>query len=234
LFARLAYPFCHYIVTPAALGHEDYGPRHLTYAGYQELAYLHPAHFTPRPSALQELGLESDRPLFVLRLVALRGHHDAAASGLPLEATRALVRRLADRGRLLITAEGELLPEFERHRFALPAERLHDVLAAASLYVGDSQTMAMEAAVLGIPGIRCNSFVGRISVLEELEHRYGLTRGFLPARADDLLRTVDEWLAAGPRLREEWRGRRDRMIEESVDLSEWQWQTLLERARRDD
>lgn len=230
LFSRLAYPFCHYVVTPAALAHEAHGRRHLTYRGYQELAYLHPAHFEPDRRALRELGIDPERPHFVLRLVALRGHHDTGARGLPLEATRELVRRLALRGRVLITSEAVLRPEFEPYRFSLPAERLHDVLATAALYVGDSQTMAVEAAVLGVPGIRCNSFVGRISVLEELEHRYGLTRGILPEDSKLLLATVDEWLARGGELRREWQQRRARMLEECVDLSEWQWRTLQERV----
>lgn len=230
LFSRLAYPFCHYVVTPAALAHEAHGHRHLTYRGYQELAYLHPAHFHPDPAALRDLGLDPGGVHFVLRLVALRGHHDTRAQGLPLEATRELVRRLSARGRVLITSEGTLRQEFEPYRFPLPAKRLHDVLATAALYVGDSQTMAMEAAVLGVPGIRCNSFVGQISVLEELEHRYGLTRGFIPERSAELLATIEDWLVRGERLRGEWQKRRERMLGECVDLSDWQWRTLHERA----
>jgi len=230
LFSRLAYPFCHYVVTPEALAHEAHGPRHLTYRGYQELAYLHPDHFAPDPRALRDLGIDGQQPHFVLRLVALRGHHDTGARGLPVEALRELVRRLAARGRVLITSEGALLPEFEPFRFPLPAERLHDVLATAALYVGDSQTMAVEAAVLGVPGIRSNSFVGQISVLEELEHRYGLTRGILPERSQELLATVDEWLGRGVELQREWQARRRHMLAECVDLSQWQWQTLRERA----
>jgi hypothetical protein len=230
LFAAISYPLCDFPVTPAALAHERLGPGHLTYQGYHELAYLHPASFAPRASVLAQLGLVPERPHFVLRLVALRGHHDARARGLPLDVVRELVRNLAARGRVLITSEGTLLPEFEPLRFPLPPDRLHDVLATAALYVGDSQTMAAEAAVLGVPSIRCNSFVGRISVLEELEHRYGLTRGFLPEQGVELLATVRGWLADLDRTLEEWRARRARMLDECVDLADWQWRMLQTRA----
>lgn len=230
LFAAVTYPICHYVVTPAAMAHERLGRGHLTYQGYHELAYLHPNHFTPDRNALSELGLNPEEPHFVVRLVALRGHHDTRARGLPLEATRALIQRLSARGRVLITSEGAVLPEFERYRFPLPPQRLHDVLASAALYVGDSQTMAIEAAVLGVPGLRCNSFVGRISVLEELEQRYGLTHGYLPGDAKALLATLDDWLAQGPALNDAWRVRRARMLEECVDLAEWQWLTIGEKA----
>ena len=42
-------------------------------------------------------------------------------------------------------------------------------MAFASLYIGDSQTMAAEAGVLGVPFVRFNDFVGRIGYLRELE-----------------------------------------------------------------
>jgi predicted glycosyltransferase len=38
-------------------------------------------------------------------------------------------------------------------------------IQSLDLYIGDSQTMAAEAAVLGIPSIRFNSFVGKLVYL---------------------------------------------------------------------
>ena len=37
---------------------------------------------------------------------------------------------------------------------------IHHVMSFASIYIGDSQTMAAEAGVLGTPFIRFNDFVG--------------------------------------------------------------------------
>lgn len=50
-------------------------------------------------------------------------------------------------------------------------------MAFASLYIGDSQTMAAEAGVLGVPFVRFNDFVGRIGYLRELEDKYQLGYG---------------------------------------------------------
>jgi predicted glycosyltransferase len=94
-FARIAYPLARYVVTPACLAFENYGERHLTYPGYHELAYLHPAHFTPDPRVLAPLGLSPDAPYFLVRLVALAGHHDAGAHGITPELARRLVGLLA-------------------------------------------------------------------------------------------------------------------------------------------
>ena len=54
---------------------------------------------------------------------------------------------------------------------------MHHVMAFASLYIGDSQTMAAEAGVLGTPFVRFNDFVGRIGYLRELEDVYQLGYG---------------------------------------------------------
>ena len=54
---------------------------------------------------------------------------------------------------------------------------MHHVMAFASLYIGDSQTMAAEAGVLGVPFVRFNDFVGRIGYLRELEDVYQLGFG---------------------------------------------------------
>jgi len=70
--------------------------------------------------------------------------------------------------RVLITTEGQLHDEFKKYRFPLPPEKLHDVLAFASMYIGVSQIVTVEASVLGVPCMCCNTFVGRITYIEEL------------------------------------------------------------------
>ena len=50
-------------------------------------------------------------------------------------------------------------------------------MSFAKIYFGDSQTMAAESGVLGVPFIRFNDFVGKISYLDELENNYKLGFG---------------------------------------------------------
>ena len=38
---------------------------------------------------------------------------------------------------------------------------IHHIMAYANFHIGDSQTMAAESGVLGIPFIRVNDFVGK-------------------------------------------------------------------------
>jgi hypothetical protein len=97
---------------------------------------------------------------------------------------------------------------------------MHSTLAFATQLVGDSQSMTMEAAMLGTPSLRCNTFAGRISVLNELEQKYGLTYGFRPDQAEKLLDRLEEMIRR-PDLKPEWQQRRKRMLADKVDFAQW-------------
>lgn len=88
----------------------------------------------------------------------------------------------------------------------------------ATMLIGDSQTMTSEAAVIGTPAIRSNTFVGRISYLEEEEHKYNLTYGFLPTNSEAMFQKIDELLAL-PDLKATWQERRMKMLEDKIDVS---------------
>lgn len=232
MFAHFAYPTCNYVVTPKCLTHENYGAKHLSYPGYHELAYLHPDNFTPNPDVPRSIGLDPDSQYFIIRFVALKAHHDFKARGLPLEVAKRLVDMLSEHGRVLISSEGELRPEFKCYKFPLSPDKLHDILAFASMYIGDSQTVTAEAAMMGVPSLRCNTFAGRITYLNELEKDYGLTKGFLPEESDKLLATVEQWLNDLDNVKKEMKIRRKKMLEKSVNLAKWQWQTLFDKLQK--
>jgi len=227
LFAHFVYPTCTYIVSPECLNeHEDYGKKHLTYKGYHELAYLHPDYFTPDSDAIRSIGLSPDETYFILRFVSLKAHHDINAEGLSFKTARTIIGILADHGRVLITSEGDLPSEFKQYYFPLPPDKLHDVLAFASLCISDSQTVSSEASILGIPNLRCNTFVGRLAYLEELENKYHLTKGFLPSETGELLGTIKEWLLDITKIKQDMQFSRRKMLADCINLTDWQWQTL--------
>ncbi len=88
------------------------------------------------------------------------------------------------------------------------------------MLIGDSQTMAAEAAVLGTPSIRCNSFVGKLAYLEELEHKYGLTFGFRPEDEDKMYEKIKELLKKSC-LKKEWKKKRQRLLADKINLTDW-------------
>src|SRR5690606_9595071 len=95
--------------------------------------------------------------------------------------------------------------------------RIHHALAHARFVLGDSQTMTAEAAVLGIPALRINDFVGRISYIADLEHA-GLAFGFRPGEEAALLRKLEEVLASD---RAEFGRRREALLAATIDPVPW-------------
>ncbi len=197
-FARLAYPLAHVILTPECLRHEAWGARQHTFPGNQQLFYLHPARFRPDPGVRAELGLRADERFVLLRLSALEAHHDRGVRGLDAGWVQTLGERLRGRARVFVSGEKPLQGALETLRFPLRPERLHDALAAADAYVGDSQSVTAEAAVLGTPAFRLNDFVGRLSYLAELE-RHELAFGFRPGQEAQLLDALLGLLARAER-----------------------------------
>lgn len=129
-----------------------------------------------------------------------------------------LVRLLEEYGRVIITTEKETPQELAKYRLSVSPEKIHSLLYYATAFLGDSQTMSSEAAVMGVPSLRCNTFAGRLSSLEEEEKRYGLTYAFIPAEFDRLIEKTKELLAI-PGLKEEWQARRRLMLAEKIDVT---------------
>ena len=206
------------ILTPDCLSFEERGDNHITYKGFHELAYLHPNRFKPDPAVLKETGIKEGERFYVLRFNEFKAHHDIGAKGLSQEKKRELIQLLKKKGKVFISTEGEIDPEFSEFRLKLSPEKIHSFLYFSYMFIGDSQTMTSEAAVLGTPAIRNNSFVGKISYLEEEEHKYGLTYGFTPDRADEMIRKLDT-LSEMPNLKEEWQKRRKRMLADKIDVT---------------
>lgn len=223
LSARTAHPFATALISPDCLRGKQKRKDVIYYSGYHELAYLHPARFSPEPSVLYEAGIELGEPFFILRFNVFKAHHDRGARGLALEQKLTLADRLENHGRVFITTERETEPELKRYQLPVSPEKIHSLMAYATMFIGDSQTMTSEAAVLGVPSLRCNSFAGRIAYLGEQEHKYGLTYGFTPNNFDKLLIKLDELLAM-PGLIDEWQRRRREMLSDKIDVTGfWTW-----------
>lgn len=214
-----AAPFAHVITTPDCLP-EDHGRRHVKYPGYKQTAYLHPNHYTPDASVRQALGVGDNERYFIVRFVAMGASHDVGEGGLPLEAKRAIVDKLGAHGRVFVSSEGPLAEELSALKFPLPPDKMHDALAFADMLVGDSQTMAAEAAVLGTPSLRVSSWSGRLALLSELEERYGLTYAYTPDKAGELLAHLERWLLQ-PSLRASMADAHQRLLSEKVDVAQW-------------
>ena len=220
LVTKYGHPLSDIVFTPDCIHRKT---KHAVYyAGTHELAYLHPNRFTPDPSVLQHAGLAEGERFFIMRFVALKGHHDVGQTGLSLEQKRALVDLLKAHGRVIITSERAVEPEFEPYRLPVPPEEIHSLMAYSSMFVGDSQTMTSEAAILGVPALKCNTFAGRLSVPNMLENKYSLCYAYLPERFKDMLSKIHSLLdMPSESLRAEWQAKRQQMLHEMIDPTEF-------------
>lgn len=217
LVGRIAYPFAKTLLVPIVCDVGKFKYKTSFYPGYHELAYLHPNHFIPDKSIVSKY-FSPEQPFFILRFAKLKAHHDQGVKGINTNIARKLIELLSTHGNIYITAERELEPEFEKYRININPLDIHHVLAFASLYIGDSQTMAAEAGVLGTPFIRFNDFVGRISYLAELEDHYHLGYGIKTDNPDKLFSIVKDLLNT-KNLKAVFQERRAIMLSEKIDTA---------------
>ncbi|MFC6836131.1 DUF354 domain-containing protein [Halomarina ordinaria] len=226
--ARGTYPFVAVVCTPERFT-QDLGSKHRRYRGFHELAYLHPDRFTPRPDLLRAHGVAPNGRFFVCRFVSMDAHHDVGQEGISPAAKRRLVEYLATKGTVFVSSEGNRGLEGVDGAAAtpVPPSDVHHLLAFADLYVGDSGTMATEAAVLGTPALRCSSFVGPddMSNFVELETEYGLLVNVADESSlfSELHRLTDDLDATGWA----WRERRCRLLAEKIDVTAFVVETIL-------
>lgn len=217
LLAKLAFPYATAILAPNCCDQAPANHKKVGYEGYHELAYLHPNYFSPDRSVLPAAIRDAGR-YFILRFASLHAHHDDGRSGITDELAKKLIDVVAPFGKVFITSERELSDDLEPYRIPVQPSVIHHCMAFADLYIGDSQTMAAESAVLGIPSIRFNDFVGELSYLEELEHKYGLTRGIKTSQSDLFLATSKEW-AENAELKTLFAERRNKMLSSTIDVT---------------
>lgn len=210
----LAFPFADLICTPSCY-RDDLRAKQYRYPGYHELAYLSPSRFTPDPSVLEAAGVGPDERFVVLRLSSWNALHDVGQGG--LDDAVEVVERLEETGvRVLIASSGPLPAEIESRRADIEPHRLHDLLAYATLFVGEGATTAVESAVLGTPAVYVNTLSA--GTLSELEERYGLLFGFHGPdrhrrgleRAMDILEEPDP---------ERWERRREQLLADKCDTT---------------
>jgi len=216
LYARLAYPWANHIIAPECCSVGKWEKKKISYNGYQKLAYLHPNRFYP-DKKIKEKYIKEQK-YFILRLSALNAYHDIGMKGLNEKIIDKLINKMELFGKIYITSEKELPVKYNKYKLNINPLDIHHILAFSSMFIGDSQSMSVESALLGVPSIRYSSFAGKLSVLEELEHKYELTYGFVPEQSEAMFEKIEELLNT-QNLIEEWKIRRQHMLQDKIDVT---------------
>lgn len=208
-----SYPYYHWFVNHICVfsGFKLTGRKIIKVPGYKELAYLHPNRFKAERAT-------EEGKIVLLRFVAWTAFHDGGKHGLDMNYKRQVVGELSKYARVYISAEGPLPPDLEQYRVRIPPQEMHSFLAKADLLFSESGTMTTEAAVLGIPVVRCNSLIGDKDDgnFIQLEDDYQLIYNIRDPEAA-LQKALE--LISTPGVKDTWKVKRQRLLREKIDVT---------------
>jgi predicted glycosyltransferase len=163
------------------------------------------------------LELANGEKFAIVRFVAWNASHDVGLYGFSNKNKVKLVKELSKYLRVFVSSEDNTIPELTKYQIRIRPEKMHDLMAFSSLFIGEGATMAEEAAVLGVPSIYVNS-IG-LGVIPDLV-KYGLLDHFSES-LDDQSKAISMALqyAKSDVLKKERVILRDAMLCERIDVS---------------
>lgn len=217
--AILAYPLVKHIVVPQVCSVGPFDKKKIGYEGYMKLAYLHPNYFKPNDEVCQSYGIDPKSKYILIRLARLTAFHDTNIKGLNRNVVDNIIAQAESKGyRVYISSENELDEQLSVYQLRIKHTDVHHIMANASLLISDSQSMSVEAAMLGVPSLRFSDFTGRIRVLEELEHKYQLTFGIKTSESEKLQIKAEELLGLTD-VRATFSQRKLQMLHDKIDVT---------------
>jgi predicted glycosyltransferase len=207
---KLSFTLSKHVLTPNCFDHSIGGTwkNQTCYPGYHELAYLSPTYFS-----------ESIRPenKFLLRFVGWGAGHDIGEKGLSNNQKIEIVNILRKYGSVHISSENPLPKELTDLSCRYHPSEIHDFMKTCKIIVGESATMASEAACLGIPAVFISN-KGRGYTTEQ-DKKYGLIKHYRLDQWEEIVQRLKLWAAEDQS--DEWQKRRWRMLKEKIDVTAW-------------
>lgn len=211
---HLIYRFADEVHTPDCYW-LDLGTNHRRYPSYHELAYLSPEHFEPDSTIRDELGVEANEPIALLRFVSWDAFHDRGNRGISM-IDEVIEYLQSNDVEVFISSERNLPQRYAHLEVDLPVEKIHHLMAESQIFIGESSTMASESAVLGTPAVFISSL--QLGYISELEHEYGLAVSLTPNEERYLLDHVKRIIRKDDR---HWSRQRQRLLDEKINTTDY-------------
>jgi uncharacterized protein len=198
-YCHLAFPFARHIVSPKSTDTHKWEVKKISYSGTQKTAYLHPKYFKPNKSVLKKYKLLNET-FYMIRLVTYEALHDSlheASTGISEKILGKLITKLEMHGKVIISLEDGNITRFKNNNIEIDPNDMHHLIYYADLFIGDSQSMHIEAGLLGTPSIRSNKWViakDRVNVIDYLENEWNIGTSVAPNDEDELLNKVGDLL----------------------------------------
>ena len=217
---RLYLPFTDHLITADYKHPLSKHPKNISINAYHETAYLHPKRFKPNSEVLKEVGLTENEPFVILRFVSWNATHDYGHEGISLERKREAVQKFSKHAKVFISSEKPLPDEFRQYHLKIAPDKMHDLMSFASLLWAESFTMPAECSVLGTPSIVMHNTMSYY--LKEQQEKYNLCYIFSESDIDQqnaINKGIE--LLQQKNLKNIWRSKRDNMLEQKIDLTEF-------------
>ncbi|HPX59360.1 MAG TPA: DUF354 domain-containing protein [Bacteroidales bacterium] len=216
---RLYLPFTKVVLT-GNYKHPLQSKKIISYAGYHELAYLHPNRFCADTSVLQELGVLPEEKYVILRFVSWNASHDIGHKGISYDNKLKAIKAFSNYAKVFISSEAELSEELKSYQMPILPEHMHHAIAFASLLWGESSTMSEEAAMLGVPSLFHNDKGTYYTT--HLEEDYGLLFNYTESIVDQekaITKGVELLKRDKTDLQNEWLKKRNKMLQDKIDVT---------------
>ena len=183
LQTSITYPLISRLVVPESYNGKVPEKRTQRLPGTKDLSYFHPDAFKPDRSRAIAAGLDPKRKNVFVRVVKWGANHDIGKSGWSSDIAAGLVETLGVEAKLHVSAEEDVPDVLKPHLWKGAPQDVHHLLGHADLYVGESATMACEAATMGTPAIYAgHDFPGYTQGLGKA----GLLRNIAPGNRNQL------------------------------------------------
>ena len=206
---KLSFSLSKHAVFPTCFDHSAGGhwKNQLLYPGYHELAYLSPRYLT-------EVKKEDK---FLVRFVGWGAGHDIGENGLTSAQKIEIVNILQQWGKVYISSEAPLPESIAQHACIFHPAEMHDFMKTCKMVVGESATMASEAAVLGIPAIFISD-TGRGYTTEQ-DKKYGLIKHYQRQQWSKIITTLTKW--GSQDIAAQWQDKRQNMLRDKIEVTDW-------------
>lgn len=207
---RLSFSLSKHVLSPTCFEHGFGGSwkNQIHYPGYHELAYLSPQYVSGRIRPENK---------FLVRFVGWGAGHDIGEKGLSDNQKAEIVNVLSRYGSVHISSEAGLPGRLEQFACKVHPSEIHDFMKTCKMIVGESATMASEAACLGIPAIFISN-TGRGYTTEQ-DRKYGLIKHYRLDQWEAIVQRLKLWAAEDNN--DEWHERRWNMLKDKIDVTAW-------------
>jgi uncharacterized protein len=215
---KLYLPFSAVVLT-GNYPHRGLGNNEIQYPGYHELAYLHPNLFKADSQVLNNLRIGVNEKFAIVRFVAWNASHDIGHNGISLPNKIKLVQELSKYLKVFISSEDCLPSQLKKYQIKIKPEEMHDIIRFSQLLIGESGTMASEAAMVGTPAIFLNNI--HFGCIDD-QADYGLIYTFTESE-DDQEQAIDKAieLARKNNSSEYYIKLRDDMLKDKINVTEF-------------